>query len=134
MKKHNGHVYDTVKNVVGKHRQQLKEMINSIEEMIRGLSNTNDNVDKMAKKIRQKGDEVNEGIDQYYDGVIQKVIEQKEQLKQQLQQKVTEKLNVAMRKLNEVECVQTQMLSLKELSDAAEKSSDHEVLSVKRNS
>ena len=132
MKKHNGHVYDTVKNVVGKHRQQLKEMTDSIEEMIRGLSNTNDNIDKMAKKIRQKGDEVNERIDQYYDGVIQKVIEQKEHLKQQLQQKVTEKLNVAMRKLNEVECVQTQALSLKKLSDAAEKSSDHEVLSVKK--
>ena len=64
--------------------------------------------------------------------MIQKVIEQKEQLKQQLKQKVTEKLNVAMRKLNEVECVQTQMLSLKKLRDAAKKSSDHEVLSVKK--
>ena len=38
-------------------------MTDSIEEMIRGLSNTNDNIDKMAKKIRQKGDEVNERID-----------------------------------------------------------------------
>ena len=63
MKKHNGHVYDTVKNVVCKHRQQLKEMTDSIEEMIRGLSNTNDNINKMAKKIKQKGDEVNERID-----------------------------------------------------------------------
>ena len=33
-KKYNGHVYDTVKNVVGKHRQQLKEMTDSIDEML----------------------------------------------------------------------------------------------------
>ena len=44
--------------------------------MIRGLFDTHDNIEKMKKKIRQQGDEVNKKIDQHYDGMIQKLIEQ----------------------------------------------------------
>ena len=132
MKKHNGHNHDTVKNMVGKHREELKKVTAPVEEMIRGLSHTHDDIEKMRKKIRQQGDEVKEKIDQHYDGVIEKLMEQKEQLKQQVHDTVSQKEKAVTTQLEEVEYAQAEVLSMKELNDAVEKSSDQEVLSVKK--
>ena len=132
MKKHNGHNHDTVKNMVGKHRQELKKITAPVEEMIRGLSNTHGSIEKQRKKIRQQGDEVNKKIDQHYDGVIQKLMEQKEQLKQQVRGTVSQKEKAVTTQLEEVEFAQAEVASMKELNDAVEKSSDQEVLSVKK--
>ena len=132
VKDHIGHNHDTVKKMVGKHRQELKKITAPVEEMIRGLSDTHDNIEKMRKKIRQQGDEVNKKIDQHYDGVIQKLIEQKDKLKQQVHDTVSQKVKAVTTQLEEVEYAQAEVLSMKELNDAVEKSSDQEVLSVKK--
>ena len=132
MKKHNGHNHDTVKNMAGKHRQELKKVTAPVEEMIRGLSTTHDNIEKMGKKIKQQGDEVNKKIDQHYNTVIQKLIQQKEQLKQQVDDTVSQKVKAVTTQLGEVEYAQAEVLSMRELNDAVEKSSDQEVLSVKK--
>ena len=132
MKKHNGHNHDTVKNMVGKHRQELKKITAPVEEMIKGLSNTHGSIEKQRKKIRQQGDEVNKKIDQHYDGVIQKLMEQKEQLKQQVRGTVSQKEKAVTTQLEEVEYAQAEVASMKELNDTVEKSSDQEVLSVKK--
>ena len=132
MKDHNGHNHDTVKKMVGKHRQELKKITAPVEEMIRDLSDTHDNIEKMKKKIRQQGDEVNKKIDQHYDGVIQKLMEQKEQLKQQVHDIVSQKVKAVTTQLEEVEYAQAEVLSMKELNNAVEMSSDQEVLSVKK--
>ena len=132
MKKHNGHNHDTVKNMVGKHREELKKVTAPVEEMIRGLSHTHDNIEEMRKKIKQQGGQVNKKIDQHYDGVIQKLMEQKEQLKQQVHDTVSQKEKAVTTQLEEVEYAQAEVLSMKELNDAVEKSSDQEVLSVKK--
>ena len=131
VKDHNGHNHDTVK-MVNKHRQELKKITAPVEEMIRGLSDTHDNIEKMRKKIRQQGNEVNKKIDQHYDGVIQKLMEQKEQLKQQVRGTVSQKEKAVTTQLEEVEYAQAEVASMKELNDAVEKSSDQEVLSVKK--
>ena len=132
VKDHNGHNHDTVKKMVDKHRQELKKITAPVEEMIKGLSDTHDKNEKMRKKIRQQGDEVNKKIDQHYDGVIQKLMEQKEQLKQQVHDTVSLKVKAVTTQLEEVEYAQAEVLSIKELNDAVEKSSDQEVLSVKK--
>ena len=132
VKDHNGHNHDTVKKMVDKHRQELKKITAPVEEMIRGLSNTHDNIEKMRKKIRQQGDEVNVKIDQHYDSVVQKLMEQREELKQQVYDRVSQKEKAVTTQLGEVECVQAELLSMKELNDAVEKSSDQEVLFVKK--
>ena len=132
MKKHNGHKHDTVKNMAGKHRQELKKVTAPVEEMIRGLSTTHDNIEKMGKKIKQQGDEVNKKIDQHYNRVIQKLMQQKEQLKQQVDDTMSQKVKAVTTQLGEVEYAQAEVLSMKELNDAVEKSSDQEVLSVKK--
>ena len=132
VKDHNGHNHDTVKKMVSKHRQELKKVTAPVEEMIRGLSTTHDNIEKMGKKIKQQGDEVNKKIDQHYNRVIQKLIQQKEQLKQQVDDTVSQKVKAITTQLGEVEYALAEVLSMKELNDAMEKSSDQEVLSVKK--
>jgi len=117
--------------MVGKHREELKKITAPVEEMIRDLSITHDNIDKMRKKIRQQGDEVNKKIDQHYDKVIHKLMEQKEELKQQVHDTVSQKVKAVTTQL-EVECAQAEVLSMKELNDAVEKSCNQEILSVKK--
>ena len=104
MKDHNGHNHDTVKNMVSKHRQELKKITAPIEEMISGLSDTNDSIEKMRKKMRQQGDKVNMKIDQHYDGVVQKLMKQREELKQQVRDTVSQKEKAVTTQLEEVEC------------------------------
>ena len=132
VKDHNGHNHDTVKNMVGKHRQELNKVTAPVEEMIRGLSDSHDDIEKMRKKIIQQGYEVNKKIDEHYDKTIQKLTEEKKQLKQQVHGTVSQKEKALTIQLSEVESVQAEALRLKKLKDDLEKSFDQEVLSVKK--
>ena len=132
VKDHKDHNHDTVKKMVDKHRQGLKKMTAPLEEMISVLSDTHDNIEKMRKKIRQRGDEVNMKIDQHYDRVVQKLMEQKEKLKQQVCDTVSQKERAVITRLESVECIQAEVLTMKELNNAVEKCSDQEILSVKK--
>ena len=132
VKDHNGHNHDTVKKMATKHRNDLKEVTAPVDGMIRDLSEAHDNINKMGKKIRQQGDEVDKKIDQHYDELIQKLMKQKEQLKQQAHDAVSQKEKALRVQLEEVEYAQAEVLSMKELKDAIEKSSDQEALSAKK--
>jgi len=132
VKSHNGHNHDTVKNMASKPRKYLKTLTAPVNDMIKDLSEAHNNIENMKKKIRQQGDEVNKKIEEYYDEIIQKLIQQKEQLKQQAQEIQLHKDKEITAQLEEVEHAQADVLSVKELSDAMEKSSDQEVLSAKK--
>ena len=132
MKEHRDHNHDIVKKMADKHRSELCKATAPVEEMIESLSNAQDNIDKMKKKIRQRYNEVDKKIEQQYDVLIHKLLEQKEQLKQQAYEAVSQKEKALTMQLQEVECVQTEVLSMKELKDAIEKSSDQEALSAKK--
>ena len=132
VKEHNGHNHDTVKKMATKHRNELKEVTAPVDEMIRDLSEAHDNIDKMRKKVRQQGDEMDKKIDQHYDELVQKLMKQKEQLKQQGHNAVSQKEKALRVQLEVVEHTQAEVLSMKELKDALEKSSDQEALSAKK--
>ena len=132
VKNHIFHRHDVVKKIVGKHKEELKKVTAPVEEMIRGLSDTHGNIEKMMKKILHQGDEVNKKIDQHYNRVIQQLMAQKEHLKQQVYDKLSQKEKAVTTQLKEVEYAQAEVLSIKELNDAVENSSDQEVLSVKK--
>ena len=132
VKEHNGHNHDTVKKMVTKHRNELKEVTAPVDEMIRDLSEAHDNIDKMGKKIRRQGDEVDKKIDQHYDELVKKLMKQKEQLKQRAHDAVSQKEKALRVQLGEMEYAQAEVLSMKELKDAIEKSSDQEALSAKK--
>ena len=132
VKEHNGHNHDTVKKMATKHRNELKDATASVDGMIRDLSGAHGNIDKMKKKIRRQGDEVDKKIDQHYNELVQKLMKQKEQLKQQTHDAVSQKEKALTVQLEEVEYAQAEVLSMKELKDAIEKSSDQEALSAKK--
>ena len=132
VKEHNGHNHDTVKKMATKHRNELKDVTAPVDEMIRDLSEAHDNIDKMKKKIRRQGDEVDKKIDQHYNELVQKLMKQKEQVKQQARDAVSQKEKALTIQLEEVEYAQAEVLSMKELKDAIEKSSDQEALSAKK--
>ena len=132
VKEHNGHNHDTVKKMATKHRNELNEVTAPVDEMIRDLSEAHDNIDKMGKKIRRQGDEVDKKIDQHYDKLVKKLMKEKEQLKQQAHDAVSQKEKALSVQLGEVEYAQAEVLSMKELKDAIEKSSDQEALSAKK--
>ena len=132
VKEHNGHNHDTVKKMATKHRNKLKDVTTPVDVMIRDLSEAHDNIDKMKKKIRRQGDEVDKKIDQHYNELVQKLMKQKEQVKQQARDAVSQKEKALTVQLEEVEYAQAEVLSMKELKDAIEKSSDQEALSAKK--
>ena len=132
VKEHNGHNHDTVKKMATKHRNELKDVTTPVDEMIRNLSEAHDNIDKMKKKIRRQGDEVDKKIDQHYNELVQKLMKQKEQVKQQAHDAVSQKEKALTVQLEEVEYAQAEVFSMKELKDAIEKSSDQEALSAKK--
>ena len=132
VKEHNGHNHDSMKKMATKHHNKLKEVTAPVDEMIRDLSKAHDNIDKMKKKIRQQGDEVDKKIDQHYSKLVQKLMKQKEQLKQQAYDAMSQKEKALTVQQEEVEYVQAEVRSMKELKDAIEKSSDQEALSAKK--
>ena len=132
MKEHSDHSHDTVKKMADKHRKKLQKITAPVEEIIRSLSEAHNNIDKMKVKVRQQGDEVDKQIDYQYDELFQKLLQQKEQLKQQAHDAVLQKEKALTIQLEEVEYAQAEVLSMKELKVALEKSSDQEALSAKK--
>ena len=129
---HNGHTHDTVSNMATQYRKELKEVTAPVDEMIKDLSEAHDNIDKMTKKLRQQGGEVDKKIDKHYVEMVRKLMKQKEQLKQQAHDAVSEKEKALRAQLGEVECVQAEVLRMKEMKDAMEENSDQETLSAKK--
>ena len=132
VKKHNGHHHDSVKQIATKHRNELKKITDPVEGMIKSLSKAHDNIEKMKKKIRRRGEEVDKKIDRYYDELLQKLMKQKEEVKQQARDAVSQKEKAVITQMEEVASMQAELMSMKELTDALEQSSDQEALSAKK--
>ena len=132
VKKHNGHHHDNVKQMATTHRNELKKITDPMEGMIKHLSEAHDNIEKMKKKIKRRGEEVDKKIDGYYDELMQKLTKQKDEVKQQAHDAVSQKLEVLTTQLEEVTLMQAELMSMKELTDALEQSSDQEALSAKK--
>ena len=132
VKKHNGHHHDSVKQMATKHRNELKKITDPVEGMITNLSEAHDNIEKMKKKIRRQGGEVDRKIDGYYDELIEKLMKQKDEVKQQAHDAVSQKEKAVTTQLEEMTSMQAELMSMKELTDALEQSSDQEALSAKK--
>ena len=132
MKKHNSHNHDTVKKMARKHRSEVEAVTSPLEVMIEDLYDLHNNIEKMMKKIRKQGDEVNKQVDQHYNELVEKLMEQKDQVKQQVRDTVSQKEKALTTQLDEVDSTQAELLSMKELKDALKESSDQEASSTKK--
>ena len=132
--KHNGHNHGSVKQMATKHRNELKKITDpaAVDRMIKNLSETHDNIEKMMKKTRRRGEEVDKKIDRYYNELLQKLMKQKDEVKQQARDAVSQKEKAMITQLEEVTSMQAKLMSMKELTVALEQSSDQETLSAKK--
>ena len=130
--KHNGHNHGSVKQMGTKHRIALKKITDPVEGMIKNLSEAHDDIEKTKKKTRSRGEDVDKKIDRYYDKLLQKLMKQKDEVKQQAHDAVSQKEKAMITQLEEVASMQAKLMSMKELTDALEQSSDQEALSAKR--
>ena len=130
--KHIGHNHGSVKQMATKHRNELKKITDPVEGMIKNLSEAHDNIEKMKKESRRRGEEVDTKIDRYYDKLLQKLMKQKDEVKQQAHDAISQKEKAMITQLEEVASMQAKLMSMKELTDALEQSSDQEALSAKR--
>ena len=131
-KEHSGHNHDAVKQLAEKHREELKTVTTPIKEITDGLSKACRNLDKVVKEVQKCGNEVEKDIDQRYNEVIQKLVKQKEEMKKHLQYKMSQKTKAIETQIGELECMQTEMLSIAQLKNATEKSSNQEMMSAKK--
>ena len=132
VKKHNTHHHDSVKQMATKHRDELKKITSPVEGMIKNLSKAYDDIEEMKKRIRKQGEEVDKKIDQYYGELLQKLMEQKDEEKQQARDAVLAKEKSMITQMEEVALMQAELMSMKELTDILEQSSDQEALSAKK--
>jgi len=63
VKKHNGHNHDSVKQLNSKHRKELKKITDQVDVMNKNFSEAHVNFEKMIKKTRKQGEEVDKKID-----------------------------------------------------------------------
>ena len=131
-KEHSGHHHDAVKQLAKKHRRELRTATAPIKPITNNITKACENLDKMVKEIQKRGNTIEKDIDQHYDEMIQKIVKQKEEKKQHLQYKVSQKTKAIETQIKELECVQTEMLSIAELKNAVDKSSNQEMMSAKR--
>ena len=132
MKDHVGHNHDTVKKKAIEPKKAIKNVTASLERIIRNLSDTCNNLDRVEKSIRAQGVDLANKIDQYYNKLVHKLTEQKELLKQQLHEIVSQKQKAVRMQLEEVEVAQVEASNIKELKDTLENGSDQETLIAKK--
>jgi len=132
IREHPDHEYETVDLIAGNCRKELQKVTAPVEEMVEQLCMVHDKVNKLRNDIRKQGENINKEIDQYYDDILQKILRQKDELKQQVCNVISQSEKTLTTQLEEVEFVQAEVLSMKELKDTLEQSTDQEALSTKK--
>ena len=129
---HNGHEHNTVKKMASKHRADLDKIIEPVEKMIIELSKAHQNVTATRESIQIQATEVDQQIDDYYDQLQQRIQQQREELKKELHEVSTQKKKMVSLQLEQMEHIQAQLKSMKELNDAVKSGSDQEALFMKK--
>ena len=129
---HNGHVHNSVKKMANKHRKEMEKMIEPVEEMINKLSMSRQKVVGVGEKITSQTSEVDRRIDLYYDELHQQLQQQREELKNKLRELSTKKKKAISLQLEQIDLMEVQLLSVKELDDMVKNGSDQEELFMKK--
>ena len=129
---HNGHVHNSVKKMANKHRKELEKIIEPVEKTIVDLSALRQNVAATGEEIGAQTTKVDQQIDLYYEELHQQLQQQREELKRKLQEISTQKKKAISLQLEQMEYIQAQLESVKELNDAVTNGSDQEALFAKK--
>jgi len=129
-KSHLNHHHDTVKKMADKHRNELNEIMESIQGMIDGLSAAQKTVKTMGDKINAQADDIDKDISKHYEQLEQLLRQQREDLRKEIQGTLLQKKNRVLIQLEQMEDIQTELECLKKLTDEIKK--DEETLLLKK--
>ena len=132
MKDHLKHDHDTVKEMATKHRKELDKIMEPIEKMIEGLSVAYKKVSNTGDKMGARADDIDKEIDRYYEELYQRLLQQRDKLKKELHEACRQKKKEVALQLEQMEHIQVQLQSIKELNDAMKNGSDQEALLMKK--
>ena len=132
MKDHLKHDHDTVKKMTTKHRKQLDKIMEPVEKMIEGLSVARNKVSNMRDKIGTKADDIDKEIDRYYEELHRRLQQQRDEVKKELHEACRQKKKEVTLQLEQIERIQAELESIKELNGAMKNGSDQETLLMKK--
>ena len=123
-KEHHLHDHDSIKKMATKHRKELDKIMEPVEKMIDGLSVAHKKLSTMMDKIEAQAKE----IDRYYEELQRRLQQQRDELKKELHEASRE----VPLQLEQIEHIQAQLQSVKELNGAIKNKSDQEALLMKK--
>ena len=121
-------MHNSVKKMANKHRKELEEIMEPVEKMIVDLSALHDKVAATGEDIESRTTEVDQQIDSYYEELHQRLQQQREEQKRKLQAISAQKKKAISLQLEQLEYIQAQLESVKELNNTVTNRSDRDTL------
>lgn len=131
-KKHSTHEHETVKKVVDKHRRNLQNVFAPINKIIDDLLRARQQVDDITKEIDVKHENASEKIEKRYKQLHQKLQQQKDTLKNELNDMLEQSKKVILTRAEQLERLQAQFESIRELNRTLASASGQEILLVEQ--
>ena len=130
MKDHLKHEHDTVKKMATKHRKD--KIMEPVEKMIKGLFVAHNDVSNTRDKIGAQADDIDKEIDRYYEELHRRLQQQRDELKKELHEACKQKKKEVTLQLEQMEHIQAELESIKELNGVMKNGSDQEALLMKK--
>ena len=132
VKDHVGHTHDIVEKTASEHRNMLMKIIAPVEEMSENLSKAEDNIVNTQEKIKERASEIDQDIDKCYVEQLNQLNKHHRELKKQLRGAVSQKEDALKEQLKDITSLQDEIKDIKKMQEGLEKTSDHKVLSTKK--
>lgn len=131
-KKHNTHEHEIVKKVIGNHRSNLDNVVAPINKILDSLFQARQQVDSIIKEIHMQYENASKEVECYYDKQYQRLQQQKDILVKELNDTLVQSKKLILMQAEQLECLQGQFESIRELNKTLATASDQEVLLVEQ--
>jgi len=129
-KKHVTHEHDTINTVISKHRENLNNMFNPVNGMIEDLVKERQRIITMLEEREMQNKKTITLIDDYYENLYKKLQQQKNLLTKELNDALQQTKKMLHTCLEQIDYIQAQFESIKELNNSLSDASSQEVLLV----
>lgn len=129
-KKHSTHEHDTINKVINKHRENLNNAFDPVDEMISDLVKGQQRITALLEDREAQNKKMDKLIDDYYEKLLKKLQQQRDSLKEDLNYALQQTKKTFQDCLEQVDCIQAQFESIKHLNNSLSDASNQEVLLV----
>ena len=131
-KKHSAHEHEIVKKVIGRHRKNLDDVVAPINKMLENLFQARQQVEGIIKELNIQYESTRKHIESYYEKLYQKLQQQKDSLVRELNETLLQSKKLILMQAEQLECLQGQFESIRELKKTLGAASDQEILLVEQ--